>query len=81
MPNNSDFYLQNKKNPKDKKNVEAKHVKELTKNHVRQANNTHPRYIKEKLLVIPSKTVVKKGVRDYAKQKGVKLVRLRKDFH
>jgi hypothetical protein len=81
MSNNIDFYLQKKKNHRDRKSVEAKHVKKLNKNHVRQATNTHPRFIKEKLLVIPSKTEVKKDVREYAKKKGVKIVRLRKDFH
>ena len=81
MPNITDAYLQNKKNPKDRKTAEFKHVKTLTKAHVDQAANQYPRFPKEKLLIIPKNTKVPDSVNDYAGKKGVQIKRLRKDHH
>jgi len=80
MPNITDIYLQNIKNPRKRITAEVKNVGTLTKANVNQAANQYPRFPKEKLLIIPRRTNVSDSVKEYATEKRVKIVRLRKDF-
>lgn len=81
LVNITDFFGQNKKNPKKRLTAEAKHVKNLTKANVDQAANVYPRFPKEKLVIIPRNTTVSTRVKEYAKKRKVKIVRLKSDYH
>jgi len=73
-----DFFGVSKRNPKKRIVGDAKHVKELTMEHVKQVRsyNGYPFFAQKGVIVVKKSTEVPKDMREAARDSNIKIVRM-----